>query len=90
MLVDLGVGKTTIAEPLHLIWIECNELNASDARNAAEIRKAATQGATHRSLFHDPSKSNQKTIILIDEVDHIGGGLRKASEENEESDFLLR
>ena len=57
------------------------ELNASDTRNAVAIRKAATQSSTHRSLFHDPSKPQQRTLILLDEVDHIGGGLRAVSED---------
>ena len=35
------------------------ELNASDARNAASIRKAATKGATHRSLFN-PDENDTK------------------------------
>ena len=38
-------------------------------------------------LFHDP-KIKSKNDILIDEVDHIGGGLRKASEENGRKRFL--
>ena len=57
------------------------ELNASDARNAAAIRKAATSGATHRSLFHDPSAPPSRTLILLDEVDHLSGGLRQVSQE---------
>ncbi len=57
------------------------ELNASDSRNAVAIRKAATQGSTHRSHFHDPNKPQQRTLILLDEVDHIGGGLRAVSED---------
>ena len=56
------------------------ELNASDARNAAAIRKAATSGATHRSLFHDPNAPPSRTLILLDEVDHLSGGLREVSQ----------
>lgn len=77
-----GVGKTTIARAIaHDMGWTVIELNASDSRNAVAIRKAATQGSTHRSLFHDPSKPQQRTLILLDEVDHIGGGLRQVSED---------
>ncbi len=77
-----GVGKTTVARAIaqDMGWTVI-ELNASDARNAIAIRKAATQSATHRSLFHDPNKPQQRTLILLDEVDHIGGGLRAVSED---------
>ena len=75
-----GVGKTTIARAIALDrgW-DIIELNASDARNAAAIRRAATQGATHRSLFN--IGQDKKTLVLIDEVDHIQGGLAKMGEE---------
>jgi len=77
-----GVGKTTVARAIaHDMGWTVIELNASDSRNAVAIRKAATQGSTHRSLFHDPNKPQQRTLILLDEVDHIGGGLRAVSEE---------
>ena len=77
-----GVGKTTVARAIaqDMGWTVI-ELNASDARNAVAIRKAATQSSTHRSLFHDPTKPQQRTLILLDEVDHIGGGLRAVSED---------
>ena len=77
-----GVGKTTVARAIaqDMGWTVI-ELNASDTRNAVAIRKAATQSSTHRSLFHDPSKPQQRTLILLDEVDHIGGGLRAVSED---------
>ena len=76
-----GVGKTTIARAIaqDMGW-NVIELNASDARNAASIRKAATKGATHRSLFFSPDNTDKKTLILIDEVDHLTGGLRSVSE----------
>tara|TARA_B100001248_G_scaffold262142_1_gene256319 strand:- start:758 stop:2275 length:1518 start_codon:yes stop_codon:yes gene_type:complete len=76
-----GVGKTTIARAIaqDMGW-NVVELNASDARNAASIRKAATKGATHRSLFFSPEDNDKKTLILIDEVDHLTGGLRSVSE----------
>ena len=76
-----GVGKTTIARAIaqDMGW-NVIELNASDARNAASIRKAATKGATHRSLFFSPEENDKKTLILIDEVDHLTGGLRSVSE----------
>ena len=77
-----GVGKTSVARAIaaDMGW-SVIELNASDARNAAAIRKAATQGSTHRSLFHDPHQKTQRTLILLDEVDHISGGLREVSQE---------
>ena len=76
-----GVGKTTVARAIaqDMGW-SVIELNASDARNAASIRKAATKGATHRSLFFNPEENDKKTLILIDEVDHLSGGLRSVSE----------
>ena len=77
-----GVGKTTVARAIaeDMGW-NVVELNASDARNAAAIRKAATSGATHRSLFHDPTAPPSRTLILLDEVDHLSGGLRQVSQE---------
>ena len=76
-----GVGKTTVARAIaeDMGW-NVIELNASDARNAAAIRKAATSGATHRSLFHDPTAPPSRTLILLDEVDHLSGGLREVSQ----------
>ena len=77
-----GVGKTTVARAIaeDMGW-NVIELNASDARNAAAIRKAATSGATHRSLFHDPNAPPSRTLILLDEVDHLSGGLRQVSQD---------
>lgn len=77
-----GVGKTTVARAVaqDMGW-SVIELNASDARNAAAIRKAATQGATHRSLFHNPDDKKQRTLILLDEVDHLSGGLKKVNQD---------
>ncbi len=77
-----GVGKTTVARAIaqDMDW-SVIELNASDARNAAAIRKAATQGATHRSLFHNPNDKKQRTLVLLDEVDHLSGGLKKVNQE---------
>ena len=77
-----GVGKTTVARAIaqDMDW-SVIELNASDARNAAAIRKAATQGATHRSLFHNPDDKKQRTLILLDEVDHLSGGLKKVNQD---------
>ena len=65
-----GVGKTTVARAIaqDMGWTVI-ELNASDTRNAVAIRKAATQSSTHRSLFHDPSKPQQRTLILLREED---------------------
>ena len=76
-----GVGKTTVARAIaqDMGW-NVIELNASDARNAASIRKVATKSATHRSLFFNPEGDDKKTLILIDEVDHLSGGLRSVSE----------
>ncbi|MFZ9047525.1 MAG: AAA family ATPase [Poseidonia sp.] len=77
-----GVGKTTVARAIaeDMGW-NVVELNASDDRNAAAIRKAATSGAIHRSLFHDPTAPPSRTLVLLDEVDHLSGGLRQVSQD---------
>ena len=77
-----GVGKTTVARAIaaDMGW-NVIELNASDARNASSIRKAATNAATHGSLFMTPGEKPPRTLILLDEVDHLSGGLRAVSKE---------
>ena len=76
-----GVGKTSVARAIaqDMGW-NVIELNASDARNAAAIRKVATHGSTHRSLFHNPDDKKQRTLVLLDEVDHLSGGLMAVSQ----------
>ena len=78
-----GVGKTTLAKAIasEKGW-NIIELNASEERNAAAIRKAATRGSQHISLSSFSSNSlSSKTIILLDEVDHLSGGFGKLSDE---------
>ena len=79
-----GVGKTTIAKAVakERGWAII-ELNASEERNAASIRKAATRGSQHVSLdlFSGGSNTDGKTIVLLDEVDHLAGGFSKISED---------
>ena len=69
-----GVGKTSIARAMakDYGW-NIIEMNASDDRNAAKIRAAATRGSVHQSLFDKPGESPLKTLILLDEVDHLSG-----------------
>ncbi len=78
-----GVGKTTLARAASLErgWTMI-ELNASEERNAAAIRKAATQGSLHVSLeqFSGGAVASGKTLVLLDEVDHLSGGFRKVSD----------
>ena len=76
-----GVGKTSVARAIaqDMGW-NVIELNASDARNAAAIRKVATHGSTHRSIFHNPDDKKQRTLVLLDEVDHLSGGLMAVSQ----------
>ena len=79
-----GVGKTTLA---HAIAKEKGwsivELNASEQRNAAAIRSSATRGSQYVSLetFSAGSETTGKTVILLDEVDHLSGGFSQVSEE---------
>lgn len=84
-----GVGKTSVVRAIatDLGW-SVIELNASDDRNAAAIRRAATHGATHRSLFHAPGDTSKRTLILLDEVDHLGGGLRAVSDDRVRTSIL--
>ena len=78
-----GVGKTTLARAAAMErgWTMI-ELNASEERNAAAIRRAATHGSQHVSLdqFSEDGDSSGKTLILLDEVDHLSGGFGKVSD----------
>ena len=89
-----GVGKTSLASAIagDMGW-DVIELNASDQRNAAAIRRASTGSANHFTFSMDGSfsqKSGRKTLILLDEVDHIGGSFRKVSETRIESTIASR
>ena len=81
-----GVGKTTLAYAIaeEMGWTIV-ELNASEQRNAAAIRRSATRGSQHISLDQfskdNESQSTSRTVILLDEVDHLSGGFSKVSED---------
>lgn len=79
-----GVGKTTLAHTLanERGWTVV-ELNASEQRNAAAIRGSATSGSQNFSLeqFSMGNSSTNRTVVLLDEVDHLSGGFAKVSEE---------
>ena len=79
-----GVGKTTLAKAVakERGW-SIIELNASEERNAAAIRRAATRGSQHISLsaFSEGTETGEKTVILLDEVDHLSGGFAQVSED---------
>ena len=79
-----GVGKTTLARAAanEKDWTII-ELNASAERNAAAIRSTATRSSQHISLdnFSNGDLKTGKTLILLDEVDHLSGGFSQISEE---------
>ncbi|MEE2747114.1 MAG: AAA family ATPase [Candidatus Thermoplasmatota archaeon] len=80
-----GVGKTSLATAIakDMGW-DVIELNASDQRNAAAIRRASTGSANHFTFNMDGSFSSgvaSRTLILLDEVDHLSGTFRQASED---------
>ncbi len=79
-----GVGKTTLAHALakERGW-KVVELNASEQRNAAAIRGSATRGSQNFSLdnFSTDASKNIRTVVLLDEVDHLSGGFARVSED---------
>ena len=80
-----GVGKTSLATAIakDMGW-DVIELNASDQRNAAAIRRASTGSANHFTFNMDGTFGSgvaSRTLILLDEVDHLSGTFRQASEE---------
>ena len=79
-----GIGKTSIAlaTAKEYGW-NVVELNASEQRNASILRQAALGGAMHSSLdsWTSGGVGDAKTLILLDEVDHLGGSFRKIAED---------
>ena len=79
-----GIGKTSIAlaTAKEFGW-NVVELNASEQRNASVLRQAALGGAIHSSLdsWVGGGDGSSKTLILLDEVDHLGGSFRKIAED---------
>ena len=71
-----GIGKTSCAHALahDFQWIPI-ELNASDSRNAARIKKVATSGAMHESFDatgqYIQSKQGGRKLIILDEADNL-------------------
>jgi replication factor C large subunit len=74
-----GTGKTSTALALanDMGWTPI-ELNASDARNAATIRKVATAGAMHHTFAADGSFGDGghggpggRKLIILDEADNL-------------------
>ena len=57
--------------------------NVSAERNAVAIRNTATRSSQHISLdnFKNEQIKDGKTLILLDEVDHLSGGFSKLSNE---------
>ncbi|DAC71000.1 MAG TPA: AAA family ATPase [Candidatus Poseidoniales archaeon] len=77
-----GTGKTTIARAAASDhgW-SVIEMNASEERNAAAIRRAATIGSQNTSLkAFGGSEESGRTLILLDEVDHLSGGFAVENE----------
>ncbi len=77
-----GVGKTSIVRAIaadkgwHVI-----ELNASDDRNAAAIRRAVGDAGRSRQLMEfAEGGAARRTIVLVDEADHLSGGLNLISD----------
>jgi len=86
-----GTGKTSSALALanDFGWITI-ELNASDARNAATIKKVATSGAVNET-FDDsgrfiPSSKGGRKLIILDEADNLYERIEKSDNENDFSD----
>ncbi|MDG1525508.1 MAG: AAA family ATPase [Candidatus Thalassarchaeaceae archaeon] len=89
-----GVGKTSLATAIanDMGW-DVIELNASDQRNAAAIRRASEGSANHFTFSLDGTfnpDTSRRTLILLDEVDHLSGTFRRASEERIEATLKAR
>ena len=89
-----GVGKTSLATAIatDMGW-DVVELNASDQRNAAAIRRASKGSASHFTFNMDGTfnaDTKRRTLILLDEVDHISGSYRQVSEKRIEATMSSR
>lgn len=85
-----GTGKTSSALALanEYRWTPI-ELNTSDARNAAKIKKVATSGAINETFTDDgkfiSSQTGGRKLIILDEADNL---YEKTTTSNQETEDL--
>ncbi|MCL5665995.1 MAG: replication factor C large subunit [Candidatus Thermoplasmatota archaeon] len=69
---DPGTGKTSSAIAIaNTFDLGIVEMNASELRNADNMKRIAKMASLYRDLFSDPEKKGVDRIILIDEADNI-------------------
>lgn len=67
-----GTGKTSTAIALaRSFGISVIEMNASELRNAENMKRIAKMASVYRDIFSDPEKKGVDRLILIDEADNI-------------------
>jgi len=86
-----GTGKTSSALALaHDMGWTVLELNASDVRNEANIKRIATAGAVNETFDitgkFTPSKRGGRKLIILDEADNLYEKLEKGEKGSELSD----
>ncbi|KAK1932739.1 hypothetical protein X943_000593 [Babesia divergens] len=72
-----GVGKTTTAKLVAAeCGYECVEFNASDLRNKSAVEKISMLATGGQSFSFLGTCEVKRTLVLLDEVDGMGGGDR--------------
>lgn len=86
---DAGVGKTSSALALanDFRW-GAIEMNASDARNAAAIKRIAGIGSTNETFTETgdfiPSRIGGRKLIILDEADNLFERIEGGKDENDD------
>lgn len=72
-----GIGKSTVASLAAMEGgYDVMELNASDTRNRKEIEAQLSNAVTCRAISGNGEVANKKRLVIMDEVDGMGGSDR--------------